>query len=225
MIRRRVFIVEDHPITRQGLRYLLSEQAGLEVCGDAEDARTALKAIRAIQPDLAIVDLRLKGGSGLELVKDLKVVQPRLPVLVVSMHDETFYAERALRAGAKGYVMKQEPAANILEAIRQILDGQVYVSETVTAQTVSNLGRKGSKAGSASLSDREVEVLELIGAGKPARRIASHLGLSHKTVQVHREHLKQKLGIKDAAALVRFAVQWVETGAGNRPRGKRPKSR
>jgi len=213
--RRRVFIVDDHPIVRQGLAQMLNQEMDFLVCGEAEDAQHALEAIAALQPDLVLVDLSLKGGSGLDLIRALRARQSALPVLVVSMHDESLYVERVLRAGARGYIMKQEATDTMMYAIRRVLRGDIYVSDKMTTKL---LGRFvfDSVAPSASalerLSNRELEVLRLIGDGHNTRHIAAVLHVSIKTVESHRAHIKEKLQLKDTTALVRYAMQWVDNG-------------
>ncbi len=214
-LKRTVLIVDDHPIVRQGLAQLINQEHDLEVCGQAEDAHEAMQAIRKLQPDLVIVDISLKDTSGMELIKDLKVQRPDLPVLTLSMHDEEVYGERALRAGAKGYIMKQEATEKVVTAIRRVLAGEVYVSNGMAARMVSRLvgGGERKKAGSPldSLSDRELEVFRFIGEGFSTREMAEKLHLSVKTIETYRAHLKDKLGLQDAGELLRAAIQWVNT--------------
>ena len=210
---KKVFIVEDHPIMRQGLAQLIEQEDDLAVCGEAEDIPGALKAIAETQPDLAIVDISLKGGSGIELIKDIAVRWPKLAVLVLSMHDESFYAERVLRAGARGYVTKAEASARVIEGIRRVLDGDVYVSERMSAKLLRKLVGAGEELDVSPverLSDREFEVFELIGRGLKSREIAERLHLSVKTVEAHREHIKRKLDLGSATELLKYAVQWVQ---------------
>jgi len=213
--KRTVLIVDDHPIVRQGLALLINQEKDLEVCGQAEDAHEAMQAIRRLNPDLVIVDIGLKDTSGMELIKDLKVQYPNLPVLTLSMYDEAVYGERALRAGAKGYVMKQEATEKVVTAIRQVLAGQVYVSSGMAAKMVSKLVGGGTRtAGSPaeSLSDRELEVFRMIGEGYSTREMAEKLHLSIKTVETYRAHIKDKLGLQDANELLRSAIRWVNAG-------------
>jgi DNA-binding NarL/FixJ family response regulator len=214
--RRRVFLVDDHPMMRAGLAHLIERQADLTVCGEASNPAEALKAVSDAHPDVILADLTMPGRSGLEFVKDLLAVLPQLSVLVVSMHDESVYAERALRAGARGYIMKEAGGEAIVAAIRQILGGQAYVSPAMSARILDNLSGKkprGSTSPIESLTDREFEVFQLIGRGKSTRDIAEQLHLSSKTVDVHRSHIKEKLKLKDPTALIRHAVRWVETQA------------
>ena len=211
---KKVLIVDDHPMTRQGLITLIGSEPDLIVCGEAETAHQALEAVQQLHQDLVLADISLPGRNGLELVKDLRSLHPELPVLVISMHDEMLYAERVLRAGGRGYIMKQEGGRRIMEAIRQILSGRVFVSERMSAQILDNLsGRspQGQHSPVEKLTDREFEVFELIGHGLATREIALQLHLSAKTVEVHRLHIKQKLKLKTATELIRYAVRWVES--------------
>jgi DNA-binding NarL/FixJ family response regulator len=209
-----ILVVDDHPIVREGLVRVIEQTGDLVVCGQAEGIAQALEVIEASPPALVTVDIALGGQNGIELVKDIKVRFPELPVLVHSMYDETMYAERCLRAGAKGYVMKQEPPAVLLKAVRQVLRGEVYLSEAMTKQLLWRIsdgvpGRGNSPA--ELLSDRELEVFELLGRGYRTCEVAKELHLSEKTIQTHREHIKEKLNIPDAVNLVRQAVRWVES--------------
>jgi DNA-binding NarL/FixJ family response regulator len=216
-LRKRILIVDDHPMMRQGLAQLINSEPDLTVCCEADTARQAFAAIERGQPDLALVDISLPDKSGLELIKDLRAIHPDLCVLVVSMHDESLYAERVLRAGGRGYVMKQEGGKKLMEAIRHVLSGQIYVSEKMSARILeifSGGRRDGSGSPIGRLTDREFEVFQRIGQGKGTREIAEHLHLSVKTVEVYRAKIKEKLGIKNATDLVRFAVRWAEVNAG-----------
>jgi DNA-binding NarL/FixJ family response regulator len=207
--------VDDHPIVRQGLAQLINQEKDLEVCGQAEDAHKAMQAIRQLNPDMVIVDISLKGTSGLELIKDLRVQYPDLPALMLSMYDEAVYGERALRAGAKGYVMKQEATEKVVTAIRQVLAGEVYVSNGMAAKMVSKLVGGGARTvGSPAdcLSDRELEVFRMIGEGFSTREMAEKLHLSVKTVETYRAHIKDKLGLQDANEVLRTAIGWVNAG-------------
>jgi DNA-binding NarL/FixJ family response regulator len=212
--KRRIFLVDDHPITRQGVVVLINQEPDLEVCGEADSAPKAFDLLQKSKADLAVVDISLKTTSGIELTKNLKVLLPDLPILIMSMHDESLYAERALRAGAKGYVMKQEASDNILIAIRRILDGELYLSEKMKEKMLHRLvhNRKDEVVFSIdTLSDREMEVFQLIGNGFSTRQIATKLNLSVKTIDSYREHLKLKLHIEKGADLVRHAIQWVKS--------------
>lgn len=212
-VRIRILVVDDHPIVREGLVRVIDQSPDLLVCGHAENIPQALALVDTSKPDLVIVDISLGGQNGIELIKDIKVRSPALPVLVHSMYDEAMYAERCLRAGAKGYVMKQEPPQKLLEGVRRVLKGEVHLSEAMTKQLLCRIssGPEGKgNSPSELLSDREFEVFELLGRGRRTREIAQVLNLSDKTVQTHREHIKEKLNIHDAVSLVRQAVQWVE---------------
>jgi DNA-binding NarL/FixJ family response regulator len=209
--KRRLFLVEDHPVTREGFAQLINYQADLEVCGQAGTAAKAIIGVETLKPDLVIVDISLAESNGLELIKDIKNRYARLPMLVLSTCDESLYAERALRAGARGYVMKQAPTSEVMAAIRQVLAGELYLSETMRTKLVhKHLNSSANFRGAELdlLSDRELEVFELIGAGQTTRRIATKLHLSISTVETHRAHLKQKLKLNNAVELVRRAVEW-----------------
>ncbi|MGA2133277.1 MAG: response regulator transcription factor [Bryobacteraceae bacterium] len=212
--RIRVFVVDDHPIVRQGLSQLINREPDLVVCGEAEDARTALQAIELSKPDILIVDVSLNGPDGIDLLKTIRAQDSKLPVLILSMHDESLYAERALRAGANGYIMKQEATELVLTAIRQILDGSVYVSDRMAQKMVQQFV-KGSGVPKRSimdeLTDRELEVFRLIGQGHGTRQIAEELHLSVKTVESYYAHIKEKLTLRNARELVQRAVQWVSS--------------
>jgi DNA-binding NarL/FixJ family response regulator len=212
--RKRILLVDDHPFMRAGLAQLIDKQPDLAICGEAGNPAEALTAIAKHRPDVVLTDLTMPGRSGLEFVKDLLAAESKLLVLVVSMHDETVYAERALRAGARGYIMKEAGGENLLAAIRQVLGGQVYLSPKLSARILEGMSGARPRASSspiAELTDREFEVFQLIGQGKSTRDIADQLHLSPKTVDVHRGHIKEKLALKDATALIRHAVRWVET--------------
>jgi DNA-binding NarL/FixJ family response regulator len=209
----RIVVVDDHPIVRQGLVQMVNREPDLEVCAEAETAAEALKAVAATKPDLAVVDLCLKGASGLELLKDLKVRHPKLPVLVLSMYDESIYAERALRAGARGYMMKEEAAEQVLVAIRRVLGGQIYLSEMMASRLLHLFVDGRADAGTSPtdrLSDRELEVFQLIGNGLGNSQIAAKLHLSTKTIETYRAHIKEKLHLQDSAELLRAAILWAQ---------------
>lgn len=209
--RTRVVLVEDHPVTRQGLAALISQEPTLNLCGEAETAPAALELIRKLAPDLAIIDLTLAGVSGLELIKSVKASLPNMPILVISMHDENYYAERAIKAGAQGYVMKDEASQNILTAIRSVLQGQLFLSSRMKDKMLHRaLNQKTDEVSFSidSLSKRETEVLQMIGGGLSTREIAAKLGLSEKTIDSYRENLKLKLQLSSGAELVRYAIQW-----------------
>jgi len=206
----KIILVDDHPVLREGLAKLINHEAGLSICGQYEDAARAFAAIPTLQPDLAIIDLSLKGSSGLELIKNSRASYPKLIILVLSMYDESLYAERSLRAGAAGYIMKQEASEKILSAIRQVLQGGIYLSEKMSSKLMHQLvGGKSQEAGSSMerLSDRELEIFGLIGQGMGTRKIAEQLHLSVKTVESHRSHIKEKLNLKDANELVHTAIR------------------
>ena len=212
--KKRILVVDDHPMMRQGLAQLVGAETDLMICGEAETAESALDCISAMKPDLVLADISLPGKNGLELIKDFQAIQPDLPVLVISMHDESLYAERVLRAGGRGYIMKQEGGKKLMHAIRQVLGGRIYVSEKMSALILELFsGRRGSAEGSPveTLTDREFEVFQLISEDKGTRDIAEKLHLSVKTVDVHRTNIKKKLKLKSAPELIRFAVRWSES--------------
>ncbi len=212
--KRGILVVDDHPFMRAGLAQLIERQADLRVCGEAGNPAEALQELRKSRPDLVLTDLTMPGRSGLEFIKDLRAMSPELTILVISMHDEVVYAERALRAGARGYIMKEAGGENLLTAIRQVLRGEVYVSPRMSARIlegISTVRPRGSKSPIEKLTDREFEVFQLIGHGKSTRDIAEQLHLSPKTVDVHRSNIKAKLELGDVTALIRHAVRWVET--------------
>ncbi len=216
--KKRVLIVDDHPIVRHGLQQMLNQEHDLIVCGEAGSAAEALEKIEELKPDVTIVDISLETLNGIELTKAIRSTNQELPVLVLSMHDESLYAERALRAGANGYVMKQEVAETVVKAVRTVVRGDLYVSEAIASRMLRDFldgkrGRRG-RVGLENLSDRELEVFELIGRGKPARAIAEMLHLSVKTVETHRGHIKRKLKLRNAAELMQHAVNWVQSEMG-----------
>lgn len=209
--RARILIVDDHPVVRQGLRWMINREADLVVCAEAGDDHEALEAIRASRPAAAIVDLVLGDASGIELIKDIKARHPCVAVLVVSMHDEALYAERALRAGASGYIMKHEATEELLRALRRVLSGTLYLSDGMTSRMLSRFAVGAPlEAGSPveRLSDRELEVFELIARGRSTRDIAHALHLSVKTIETHRAHIKEKLSLESGAELLRYAAIW-----------------
>jgi DNA-binding NarL/FixJ family response regulator len=212
--RRRVFLVDDHPMMRDSLRRLIDGEPGLMYCGDAGSAESALSEIPRCSPELLITDITLPGRSGLDLIKDMRAAFPDVQIMVFSMHDEMFYAERALRAGARGYLMKEAGSEKMLEAIHRILAGESCVSPRIAAKILdlfSTQRPRGSTSPIEKLTDREFDVYQLIGQGKTTKEIADQLHLSHKTVAVHRGHIKEKLGMDSATELVRHAVRWTET--------------
>lgn len=211
--RKRILLVDDHAVVRFGIAQLINRQSDLVVCGEQEDARKALDAITKMQPDLVIADLSLKDSSGLELIRNIKAQFPKIPMLVVSIHDETVYAEIAFRAGALGYLMKQEALEKIVTAIRRVLSGSVYVSDSLAAKMLQQQVRGNTdvqQPAIKSLSDREVEVFHLIGQWKKTKEIAGELHLSVKTVEYYREQIKRKLNLKDASELTQYATAWVQ---------------
>lgn len=213
--RKTILIVDDHPLLRHGLAALIKSEPDLDVCGEAATSAAALEVIRQCSPDLVIVDLALDGSDGLDLIKTMKARHPEIPALVLSMHDEALYAERALRAGARGYVNKQQLEDMLLVAIRRVLNGEMYLSEKMGARfTAKFLGGITLEKDSplAVLTDRELEVFRLIGEGRCTREIAQQLHLSVKTIESYREHIKQKLALESGAELVRRATLWVEGG-------------
>ena len=210
--RKKIFLVDDHPLVREWLGLLLQREPDLSICGEAEDVHDAVEKIEKTRPDLAVVDISLRSTHGLELIKDLQSRVPELPLLVLSMHDESLYAERVLRAGARGYITKQEATKKVLVAIRQVLDGQIYLSEKMASRMVNKLvvGRRDKQSFSIErLTDRELEVFQLIGRGYSTRRIAEELHLGIKTVESYRARIKEKLQLEGATELLQHAIQWV----------------
>ncbi|HUO09438.1 MAG TPA: response regulator transcription factor [Phycisphaerae bacterium] len=208
--KRKIFIVDDHPIVRQGLMQLINAEPDLTICGQGEDAYQALKLIRQLKPDVTLLDISLKDTGGIELLKEMRAQDPDLRVLILSMHDESLYAERALRAGARGYVMKQEAPQILLSAIRKVLKGEVYVSDKMSAVLLQRMVGNRKPDGALPmdrLTDREMEIFRMIGAGMTVKEIAEKLFLSAKTIEAHREHIKEKLGLKTSAELLRFAIR------------------
>jgi DNA-binding NarL/FixJ family response regulator len=211
--KKQILIVDDHPMMREGLAQLISREKDLTVCGEADTAHEALTKTGQLKPDLVIVDITLPGRSGLELIKDIQAMHSGTLLLVVSMHEESLYAERVLRAGARGYVMKQEGGKKLIEAIRQVLNGQIYVSASMSARILEVFSGHRAEAGDspvAGLTDREFEVFRLIGQGANTRDIAKNLRLSVKTVEVHRLNIKAKLKLSTASELVHYAVRWMQ---------------
>ena len=213
---KRIIIVDDHPLFRKGLEQLINSTGeGFAICGEAGDAAEGMTKIRQLKPDLAIVDLSLPGANGIELIKNIRAEFQKLPVLILSMHDESLYALRALRAGAQGYVMKQEALENVIGAIREVLAGRPYLSAEMSAKLITNFASgTGQTNPTDKLSDRELEILELIGKGRDVHEIAKALHISRKTVETHRAHIKEKLNFKNAREVTRFAAQWIEGQAG-----------
>jgi DNA-binding NarL/FixJ family response regulator len=220
----RVLLVDDHPLVREGLVNLITQQPDLEVCGEAGSEPEALALVSSAQPNVAVVDLTLENGSGLELIKSIKAGHPGVAVLVLSMHDESLYAERALHAGARGYIMKREAAKKVIQGIRAVCAGQLYVSETISAALAEKfVGGRLAAPGSPveQLSDRELEVFQLLGRGQNTRQIADHLHVGFKTVQSYCARIKEKLRLTNATELLRAAIRWNE-GRQNNDSSDRP---
>jgi DNA-binding NarL/FixJ family response regulator len=209
--KKRIMVVDDHPIVRQGLTLLINREPDLVVCGEAEEAMGAMHVLASSRPDVLIVDISLSGPDGIDLLKNIRTTHPTLPVLILSMHDESVYAERALRAGANGYIMKQEATENVLVAVRRILSGEIYVSARIANQMLRHyITGSGTLRDSsiADLSDRELEVFRLIGEGHGTRQIAEKLHLSVKTVESYQAHIKEKLSLRSSRELMQRAIQW-----------------
>jgi DNA-binding NarL/FixJ family response regulator len=212
--RKKVFIVDDHPVVRDGLITLIEHEQDFNVCGDADDAAEALKSISELKPDVVIVDIGLKSSDGIELTKSIKTRYPRMPVVVLSIHDESVYAERALHAGASGYLMKEAASNDIITAIRTVLRGEIYVSDQMAKKLLGNAFSRKSDIGTdpvAKLSDREFEIFRLIGSGYKVSQIADRMHLSSKTIETYRARIKEKLNITDASKLLRYAIKWVSS--------------
>ena len=216
-VKSRIFIVDDHAMFREGLRYLIDREPDLTVCGDTADADEALRNIDELNPDLVIADISLTGTTGIDLIKAIKSKYEDLPVLVVSMHEESLYAERAVRAGAAGYVMKQEPAKTVKLAIRKVLGGDIHLSEKMASSMLGKFMRSGQAGTPASpiesLSDRELEVFRMLGEGKATRQIAEELDLSIATINSFRNRIKEKLNLKNSTELMLHAIHWVREGS------------
>jgi DNA-binding NarL/FixJ family response regulator len=213
MSRTKILIVDDHPILRKGLSMVINQEPDLMVIGEAEDAQTALEMIESLMPDMVIVDLSLPGVDGIELIKSIKLRHRDLPALVVSMHDESLFAERALRAGARGYIMKQEAVENMLIAIRRVLNGEIFVSDKVATKMLETLISGDAKTVRSPLdllSNRELTVFRLIGQGFKTSQIADRLHLSVKTIESYRSHIKEKLKIDTGTDLMKYAIQWIQ---------------
>ncbi len=209
--KRKVFIIDDHPIVREGLALLINQEPDLTICGEAWDAYSALEKLESARPDIVVLDLSLEGPDGLEVLKRIRDRRPDLAVLVLSMHDESIYAERALSAGAHGYIMKQEASEKVLEAIRRILREEIWVSEEIANRLLHRIVRGAAPEPDSpmdTLSDRELEVFRLIGAGHATRQIARQLNISVKTVESYQAHIKQKLSLKNARELIQYAIEW-----------------
>jgi len=208
----RVLLVDDHPIVRQGLALLIDRESDLVVCGEADGAHSVFRAITTLRPDIVILDISLNGPDGLDVLKEIRTKTASLPVLILSMHDESIYAERAIRAGANGYIMKQEATEKVLVAIRRILQGEVYLSDRLTSTMLQQYVRGESlprKSPLVNLTDRELEVFRLIGEGRGTRQIAEELHLSVKTIESYQAHIKEKLALRNARELVQHAIEWI----------------
>jgi DNA-binding NarL/FixJ family response regulator len=213
MIKKRVVIVDDHPLVRERLSQIFNGELDMEVCGEAENAKTAMETILREKPDLVVVDITLKDSSGLDLIKNVKQQSEKLPILVLSMHEEALYAERVLRAGANGYITKHQQPAEVLAAVRRVLDGEIYVSEKMASAFIRSLSTPGVKSATLTvdrLTDRELEVLDLIGRGRTTREIAGKLGLGIATIDTYRARIKEKMNFNNASELLHFAIRWVQ---------------
>jgi DNA-binding NarL/FixJ family response regulator len=206
----KILLVDDHPLVREGLANLIQQQPDLEVCGEAASEPQAMQLLSSTQPDVAVIDISLEQGSGLDLIKSIKAMNPAVAMLALSMHDESLYAERALRAGARGYLMKREAAKKVIQGIRAVLAGQIFVSEKITALMAERFvgGQTAAASPVAQLSDRELEVFQLLGKGQSTRQIADHLHVGFKTVQAYSARIKEKLKLANATELLRAAMQW-----------------
>jgi DNA-binding NarL/FixJ family response regulator len=214
----KILIVDDHPIVRQGLKLLLEQEAGMQVCGEAEDGEKAMAAIEENKPDFLILDVSLKGTDGIELSKNIRSLYPELPILVLSMHDESLLAERALRAGANGYLMKQEGTDKVIDAVHKIMGGKLYLSENMIETLLQKFIHGNASPENEplqQLSDRELSVFELVGQGIGTKQIAEKLNLSSKTIETYRENIKKKLNLKNYIELIKHAAQWVENETRN----------
>tara|TARA_R110002096_G_scaffold4501_17_gene21163 strand:- start:13767 stop:14429 length:663 start_codon:yes stop_codon:yes gene_type:complete len=216
MSKKRVFLVDDHRITREGMKYLLETEPDVDVVGSAGSVQEALEMVSEVHPDLVISDLSMKGRNGLELIKDLKSLHPGVKVIIVSMHDEMLYGERVLRAGGWGYIMKEDAADHLIDAIRKVSEGKNYLSAELSDHLLRRFGAgsagENGESSLMKLTDREMEVFELTGQGKEVPQIASWLQIADRTVEAHRTNARKKLGLPDANAFFRYAVRWVESG-------------
>jgi DNA-binding NarL/FixJ family response regulator len=210
--KRRVLIIDDHAMVREGVAQIIEQADDLTICGTASTANEGLEALRKFKPDLVLVDITLPGKNGVEFIKDARALQPNVLILAMSMHDESLYAERVLRAGGRGYIRKQEGGDKLIEAMRRVLRGEIAVSEKITGRILETFsGRKTMASSLEGLSDRELEVFQLIGRGLTMNQIGDELHLSPKTIEVHRAHIREKLKIGSAAELVSYAARWSET--------------
>lgn len=213
-VRKRILLVDDHPMTRYGMAQLLRQQCEFEVCGEADTAHRALAAVESLQPDLVLADLTMPGKHGLEFVKDMRAMHPEVAVLVVSMHDETLYAERVLKAGGRGYVMKHVGGKELLRAVRRVLDGHVYLSNVMAEKALDAFSDRRSQTSDSvigQLTDRELQVFQCLGQGMTSREIGQQLHMGVKTVETHRRHVREKLNLKTGPELIKFAVRWVSS--------------
>lgn len=212
--KNRVLIIDDHVMVREGVAEIIKHEPDLDVCGTATTANEGIEAVGRLKPDLVLVDITLPGKNGIEFIKDARTMQPNLRILVMSMHDESLYADRVLRAGGRGYIRKQEGGDKLIDAMRRVLQGQIVVSEKMTGKLLETFsGRKTMDSPLEGLSDRELEVFQLIGQGKTMKEIGDELHLSPKTVEVHRSRIREKLKITSAAELISYAARWSETQA------------
>jgi DNA-binding NarL/FixJ family response regulator len=212
-MKTRVYVTDDHALVRRGLASLIAAESDMELCGEAADCATATSEVAKLRPDVVIVDISLRGNSGLELIKNIKAFDPKINIVVLSVHDESVYALRVLKAGAKAYVMKQDLASKVIDAIRKVSKGQMYVSERVASQMLNRMVKGQDEEGDspvAGLSDRELEVVTLIGSGLATREIAARLHVSVKTIETHRAHIKTKVNLSTATQLAQFCIRWVE---------------
>ena len=227
--KHRVFLIDDHPVCRHGMAQLINSETDMVVCGEAESAKQALPVIRTTRTDAALLDITTQGAEGITTIKTLHGEHPVIPILVISTQDESVYALRALRAGAQGYITKREGLNQFLGAVRKVLNGQIYLNPAFGEQLIAQLarGEETTERGPLDrLSDRELEVLQRVGAGEGTKEIAEHLGVSHKTVESHRLHIKEKLGLKNASEMVRFAANWVTSQGGvSRARESKPEGK
>lgn len=208
----RVLIIDDHVMVREGVAEIIKQEPDLDVCGTATTANEGIAAVGKLKPDLVIVDITLPGKNGIEFIKDVRAIHPELQILVMSMHDESLYADRVLRAGGRGYIRKQEGGDKLIEAMRRVLRGEIVVSEKMTGKLLEKFsGRKTMDSPLEGLSDRELEVFQLIGEGKTMKEIGDELNLSPKTIEVHRAHIREKLKVTSAAELISYAARWNET--------------
>ena len=212
-MKTRIFVADDHAIVRRGLAAVIGDESDLELCGEAEDCATATSEVNRLRPDVVIADISLRGNDGIELIKNIKAFDPRIQIVVFSVHDESVYALRVLKAGAKAYVTKQEVASKVIDAIRKVRSGQIYVSERISRQMLNRFVKGDDEVSDspvAGLSDRQLEVVTLIGSGLATREIAARLHMSVKTVETHRAHIMARVNVTSAARLVQFCIRWVE---------------